>query len=111
MEFLVMNGSIVLECSHFEELSPLQIGDEDRAANGELRGVYIAEKRRFRGSFHPTSASLASIRTVIALGNHVTLGGSAIGTTITVRGTIERIPYVMQGTGFIRDIDVDFEQV
>lgn len=99
----------------FAEQEVERIGDETRSVGGSLRGVYVAEKRRFGGLIRPESTTVSdSLRAMFANGGRAVMTGDAIGAaSITVRGYVREIPYQrgkVTGT-FYRDVRLDLVEV
>jgi len=113
MDFIIVDGNLVLNVVGIIEIDSDMIGDETRSDSGQLRASIRAEKRRWVMTLlEMTEAELATIRQRFQYGNHVMVSGSAFnGASISVRGRLSDMGYEWTENGHLRTARLDLVQV
>lgn len=113
MPFLTIAGiTVPVSTGGARETEPEQIGTDSRAFAGNLRTTVRAEKRAWEiTTNHMTSTAFGTLRTAVANGAQVTVGGDAIGGTVTCRVRITGATYVKVPGGHRRVVTLVLREV
>jgi len=113
MEFIIIDGNLILNVVGITETDPEIIGDETRSDSGQLRSSIRSEKRHWVVTLlEMTESELATVRQRFQYGNHVMVSGSAFnGASIAVRGRLSDMGYEWTKDGHLRTARLDLVQV
>lgn len=113
MPFLVIDGD-PFEVTEASEGEPIRAGSIRRMYDNSARSTMKSEKRVWNFTFlEMTGAAYNALRLKFALGARVPIEGDALigaATPVTCMGTLQEIPYLHDGAGFLVEPSIKLEQ-